>query len=216
MSEKFLNAEDLQKEDLGPAIAAGLEASLLFKEWEAEFKPLLGHTARWEGFSYIVRDQLERPYPVILETGTLRRPDNWEGDGCATLIWDWILRKKRGRGVSVDIDMQAVQLAGGLCQEMQAVCYDSVSFLRAWNDGPTLVYLDSCDYPEDLETRKNACMHQAAELGAIWSRLPSGCLIASDDSFDADNGKPALTRRLMKAFGIEPFLDTYIVIWRKP
>lgn len=188
----------------------------LYAQWESEFKPLLGSTARWEGFCYIVRDQLERERPVILETGTLRQANNWTGDGCATLVWDWILRHKRGRGVSIDINIQASQLASGLCQEMQAVCYDSVSFLRAWNEEPTLVYLDSCDYPEPLTQRINSCMHQAAELGAIWSRLPSGCLIASDDSFDAQNGKPAITRLILHGLGIEPILDSYIVVWRKP
>ena len=188
----------------------------LYDRWEAEFRPLLGHTGRWEGLSYIAKDQLERTRPVIVEAGTMRRAGNWAGDGCSTLVWDWILRHKPGRGVSVDVDMNAVQLTSGLCQEMQAVCYDSVSFLRAWNDPPTLVYLDSCDYPEPLETRINSCMHQAAELGAIWSRIPSGCLIASDDSFDAQNGKPAITRLILHGLGIKPELDSYIVVWRKP
>jgi hypothetical protein len=187
-----------------------------YDQWEAEFKPLLGESSRWEAFKLIVADQLSRDRPVIVEAGTLRRAGNWDGDGCSTLVWDWILKHKPGRGVSVDIDMKAVQLAGGLCEKMQTVCYDSVSFLRAWNEEPTLVYLDSCDYPEDLTTRINACMHQAAELGAIWSRVPSGCLIASDDSFDADNGKPAITRRILAALGIQPILDSYVVIWKKP
>ena len=34
--------------------------------WEAEYRPLLGGTARWEGFSFIMKDLLARKAPVGL------------------------------------------------------------------------------------------------------------------------------------------------------
>src|SRR5260370_366332 len=46
----------------------------LYAIWEDEFKPLLGSTARWPGFCYIVKDQLERESVAIVETGTCRKP----------------------------------------------------------------------------------------------------------------------------------------------
>lgn len=189
----------------------------LVEQWENDFEPLLGDSPRWEGFHLIAADQLGRDSVGILETGTCRKPGDWVGDGQATRIWDWIVAKKQGFGYSVDIDIAAVQTSQRLAPHMHVVCQDSISFLRGHIPfSPSLLYLDSCDYPQDPITRVNSCMHQAGELSAIWARLPSGCLIASDDSFDANNGKPAITRRILSALGIEPILDSYIVVWKKP
>lgn len=189
----------------------------LYEQWEADFEPLLGKSLRWEGFKLIVKDQLERESVGILETGTCRKPGDWAGDGQSTRIWDWVIARKQGVGYSVDLDIQAVLSSQQLAPHMHVVCQDSVSFLRGHIPfHPSLLYLDSFDYPEDFTTRVNACMHQAAELGAIWGRLPSGCLIASDDSFDSDNGKPAITGRILSSLGIEPILISYIRVWRKP
>lgn len=192
-------------------------AVTLYDQWEAEFKPLLGSTARWEGFRYIVRDQLERQWPEIIETGTLRRPGNWAGDGQSTKIWDWVISKKTGFAVSVDASRHACETAKLECPHVKVVNEDSVSFLRGittWVPNASLLYLDSYDYAPGQEL--NASMHQLAELAAVWAYLPSGCLVASDDSHNADQGKPVLTRRLLHMLGIEPILDSYIVVWRKP
>src|SRR5579883_200234 len=179
-----------------------------YEEWEAEFRPLLGHTARWEGFSYIVRDQLEREAPVIVETGSLRQPGNWEGDGGSTALWNWV-GEGGGRVFSVDLQAPAVFFPA-----VTHITADSVGFLRNyWGPAPTLLYLDSYDYSPGQEV--NAAMHQVAELGAIWAKLPAGCLIASDYSHGPDAGKPVLTRRLLAAIGMQPLLDSYIVVWRK-
>jgi len=191
-----------------------------YDQWEAEFKPLLGSTPRWEGFSYIVKDLLARDSmklekPAILETGTLRQSGNWAGDGQSTKIWDWVVRHTHGRAVSVDSSKEACAMARKECSRVWVMCEDSVSYLR--NMGGIkldLLYLDSYDYSPGQEL--NACMHQVAELSSIWERLPSGCLIASDDSHSPDAGKPVLTRRLLHMLGVEPLLDSYIVIWKKP
>ena len=183
--------------------------------WGNEFKPLLGDSPRWEGFSLIVGDQLGRETVGIIETGTCRKPGDWAGDGQSTRVWDWILAHKPGIGVSVDVELAAVELSQKLCPRMHVVCQDSVSFLRGYIPfAPTLVYLDSRDWGPGAEIA--SCMQQVAELAAIWERLPSGCLVASDDSHNPDQGKPALTRRLLHILGIEPILDSYIVVWQKP
>lgn len=196
-----------------------IKALDLYAEWEAEFKPLLGYTSRWEGFSYIVRDQLLRERPVIVETGTLREIGNWAGDGCSTLLWNWILSHKDGEGYSIDTDVEAVRLARKHCPKIHVVWSDSVHTLRGigsdvFKGELTLLYLDSYDYAHGKET--NSCMHQVAELAAIWEKLPSGCLIASDDSHGKHSGKPTLTRVLLNALGIKPEIESYIVVWRKP
>ena len=189
----------------------------LFEQWETEFEPLLGHTPRWEGFCYIVKELLGRGTLRILETGTLRKPGNWAGDGCSTKIWDWLKEHKPSdvQVVSVDSSAEACKAARTECPHVWVMCNDSVSYLRGVGKIKLdLLYLDSYDYHPGQEV--NACMHQVAELAAIWERLPSGCLIASDDSHNPDQGKPALTRRLLAAIGIQPEVDSYIVVWRKP
>jgi len=189
--------------------------NFLYGQWESEFKPLLGSTARWDGFCYLVRDLLEREKPVIVETGTLRKPGNWKGDGCSTAIWNWIVGRKPGLAVSVDIESTSCDLARRECPGVHVVCADSPTFLRGFLPfAIDLLYLDSRDWGP--EAMLESAMHQVAELSAIYERLPSGCLIASDDSHSADQGKPALTRRLLRMLGIEPVLDSYIVVWRKP
>lgn len=189
----------------------------LFDQWQAEFKPLLGNTARWEGFCYLMRDQLEREHPCIVETGTLRNSGNWHGDGQSTRLWDWIAEKKRGFVISVDQDSKACDLARYECQHSHIVCQDSISLLRGFLPvAPTLVYLDSIEWGLTREANIDCWMNQVGELAAIWGRLPSGCLIASDDSQSPDVGKPVLTRRLFEALGIPPEHDSYIIVWRKP
>ena len=171
--------------------------------FEEQF-PDLRTTDRWKGLSYIVRDQMQRESVGIIETGTCRQPGNWDGDGCATKVWDWLVERKGGWACSVDIDIHACIASQEFCPHVQVVCQDSVTFLRGMLPGPpTLLYLDSFDYPEPIEQRKASMMHQAAELASVYAKLPSGCLIASDDSIAVDHGKPGLTRRLLSAFGID-------------
>lgn len=194
----------------------GMQVPNPLRAWVKEFYPLLGHTGRWAGLSFIVEDQLAREVVGIIETGTCRAPGNWDGDGCATKVWDWLVGRG-GWAVSVDMDVNACRASQEFCPNVQVVCQDSVTFLRGILPGaPTLLYLDSFDYPEPIELRKAAMMHQAAELASVYSRLPIGCLIASDDSIAVDHGKPGLTRRLLASFGVEPIHDSYIVVWRKP
>ena len=183
--------------------------------FEEEFEARLGSTPRWEGLKFLVADLLERPRPVIVETGTCRKPGDWSGDGCATVVWNWVAERKQGLAISVDVDATSCDVARRVCPSVHVVCADSPSFLRGFLPfAVDLLYLDSRDWGPGAELE--SCMHQVAELSAIWERLPSGCLIASDDSHSQDMGKPALTRRLLAILGIQPILDSYIVVWRKP
>ncbi len=189
----------------------------LVEQWEAEHKPLLGASGRWEGFCYLMRDQLEREHPVIIETGTLREPGNWKGDGQSTRLWQWVAEHKSGCMMSVDMDYRACELAKRECPKVHVICQDSVSFLRGFMPfAVTLLYLDSAQWGLLPQDNIDCWMNQVAELAAIWAKLPSGCLIASDDSQTVDRGKPVLTRRLFQALGIEPVHDSYIVAWKKP
>lgn len=171
----------------------------LFSEWEAEYKPLLGKSLRWEGFCWLMKELLALDKPVILETGTLREPGNWNGDGQSTMLWQWVMERKSGIAVSVDGDERACMLARRACPKVHIVCDDSVRFLRGFFPFKvSLLYLDSSDDP----------VNQLAELTAAWGMLPPGCLIASDDA----PTKALWTRKFLG----EPEFDGYIACWRKP
>jgi len=73
-------------------------------DFDAQFSRHLGNTRRWHAFRLIVADLIARGRPVnIVETGCARQPDNWAGDGQSTLVWDWLLDKVGGTGLSMDI-----------------------------------------------------------------------------------------------------------------
>jgi len=55
-------------------------------------------------------------------------------------------------------------------------------------------------------------MHQVGELGAIWNRLPSGCLVASDDCITETAGKHVGTKVLFNMLSLEPVFKSYITI----
>jgi hypothetical protein len=185
--------------------------------FEQVFKPLYGDSdKRWDAFRFISQElfALSRPV-VIVETGSTRNPSNFAGDGCASLLWNYIARETKGVSVSIDIDIHASEVTQRLCPNTRIITSDSVTALRGYLPQPIdLLYLDSYDLSPGQEI--NAAMHQVAELGAIWNRLPSGCLIASDDCLEESLGKHVGTHVLMHALGIEPLLKSYIYIWKKP
>ena len=166
-----------------------------------------------------MKDQLERETPVIIETGTLREPGNWLGDGQSTRLWQWIVEHKGGMAISVDLDIKAYLLAQRECPNVCGVCSDSITFLRGTflPFPPTLLYLDSIEWGETRASSVNCWMNQIGELAAIWRALPSGCLIASDDNNGRDNnGKPVFTHRIFEAMQVKPEYDGYVIVWRKP
>lgn len=178
--------------------ADGVERIQLFEEWVGEYKPLLGKSLRWTGFCWLMKELLSLETPVVIETGTLREPGNWKGDGQSTRLWNWIMERKQGIAVSVDGDVRACELARRECPKVHVVCQDSVSFLRGFFPFKiSLLYLDSSDDP----------VNQLAELTAAWGNLPSGCLIASDDS----PTKAVWTRKFLG----EPEFESYLAVWRK-
>jgi hypothetical protein len=187
----------------------------LLEQFEEKWKPYLGDTVRWTAFSFIAADLLAKPNPVIVETGTLRQPGNFRGDGQSTRLWDWIAKKTGGLAISTDIDLDYCRTAARLCPNVRVNQGDSVAFLRGYLPaGIDLLYLDAFDYSEGQEI--SSMMHHAAELAAVWDQLPSGCLIAIDDCHSAASGKHALVREILHFINVHPEVTGYINVWRRP
>src|SRR5574337_1895720 len=79
-----------QVEELGAGPGPGRRGASrvnAFWEWfDREARPKLG--ARSESFACALKylDTLDHA-PLIIETGCLRKPESWAGDGQSTLIW---------------------------------------------------------------------------------------------------------------------------------
>jgi hypothetical protein len=81
--------------------------------------------------------------PVIVETGTYREENNYEGDGCSTLLFDSFVDYHGGVVLSVDIDPEACELAKENTLFTEVIESDSVEFLGTLEGKIDLLYLDS-------------------------------------------------------------------------
>jgi hypothetical protein len=66
------------------------------EQFRSHFRPRLGKRA--DGFAAIFEALTAGPpRPLIIETGCLRIPGNWEGDGQSTFMFDALARARGGR-----------------------------------------------------------------------------------------------------------------------
>jgi hypothetical protein len=155
--------------------------------FERHFWPRLGKRA--EGFATIFRHLLTRRRELlILETGCLRIPGNWEGDGHSTFMFDALLRDTGGLFFSVDVTMESLETARRACSGRTQLLYgDSVAALyalaRCLGDGARrtadLIYLDSYDL--DPNNPLPSAMHHVMELTAAGRLIGPGTLVCIDD-----------------------------------
>src|SRR5579862_9472971 len=109
-----------------------LDPSLPFSaQFERFFKPRLDRRA--DGFAAIFEAVGARPErPLILETGCLRMPENWGGDGQSTFMFDAFARDRHGTVISIDITPESIDTARRACSSAtQLICNDSVAALHA-------------------------------------------------------------------------------------
>lgn len=154
--------------------------------------------------------------PVIVETGTYREENNYEGDGCSTLLFDQYVAAHGGILWSVDNDPKACDLAITETDHAIVVCQDSVEFLASLEGEVDLLYLDSyniTDWNHDCEP----AAHHLKELFAARHCLKPGTLIVIDDNIVTPQGKRLgkgrLVYELFEALGGEPYFDAYQVGW---
>lgn len=158
------------------------------------------------------------PASLILETGTLRIPGNYYGDGNSSAIWEWLLERRPFEAVSVDIDENAVEAARRELKKVQVVHSDSLVYLSSLTPEKLshcrLLYLDSFDWSPEIEL--DSAFHHFAELATVWRLLPSDCLIMVDDRHSETSGKHFMVQFFMEKLGIEPVYKGHQIGWLKP
>jgi hypothetical protein len=153
------------------------------EQFRGHFQPRLGKRA--DGFAAIFEALTAAPpRPLIIETGCLRIPGNWEGDGQSTFLFDALIRAQGGAFFSIDILAESIETARRACSSaVNLICNDSVAALYTLSQllrGPAaLIYLDS--YDVDLDNPMPSAIHHALELAAVRPLLGPGTLVCVDD-----------------------------------
>jgi hypothetical protein len=149
------------------------------KNWDEYFalaKPRL--RARAEGFQKIFDYTKENLLDdlCIVETGTYREINNYEGDGCSTLLFDHFVKYNGGKLYSVDIDNAACILADASTEKAQVVRMDSVEYLSEFDGTISVLYLDSYNI-QNWNHDHDAAAHHLKELFVCKEKLKDGALV---------------------------------------
>jgi len=154
--------------------------------------------------------------PVIVETGTYREENNYEGDGCSTLLFDSFVDYHGGVVLSVDIDPEACELAKENTLFTEVIESDSVEFLGTLEGKVDLLYLDSYNI-QDWNNDWAPAAHHLKELFAAKNCIKEGTMIVVDDNIKTSTGKRLgkgrLIYELMESLDIEPCFDDYQIGW---
>ena len=193
--------------------------------YDREFAPLLG--VRAEGFRvmFSLLEQrcraLDGP-ALIVETGSVRAPGQWENDGQSTVLWDDFARYYDAEIHSVDLDPAPARLIRAeLSAEVHAHTGDSVRFLHELAcQSPArridLLYLDSLDV--DANNPFLSAFHHVKELAAARPCIGPGSIIAVDDNVPQGgggfSGKGFLVADWFEQIGIPRAYTGYQFIWQ--
>lgn len=188
-------------------------------------------------FRYL--DGIDRRSLTIVETGCLRTPGNWAGDGQSTLLFDRYVSGQRRDGSVFAVDIDPVATAAcraTVSSKVEIRTGDSILYLselahRFSEQGRTidLLYLDSFDL--DWSNPTPSAAHHLKELAAIGKVLRPDTLVVVDDAplhgfmFPDDrqrltllgspivSGKGSLVAEFATAVGAQIFFSHYQSAW---
>ena len=129
---------------------------------------------------------------LIVESGSLRKPGNWE-DGQSTMLWKEFAQFHECEIHTVDLDPKAAVSVRQTCGDaVHAHTGDSVAFLHQMACAPEprqidLLYLDSFDF--DPEEPFPSALHHVKELISVRPCLDKGSIVAIDDNFVLPDGQ---------------------------
>jgi hypothetical protein len=206
--------------EANPALVgmADLPPDLPFDEqYRRFFRPRLARRA--EGFDVLFQSlQALGRSLLVVETGSLRLPGNWEGDGQSTFMFDALVRASGGVLFSVDVTNESVDSARKVCSSAaQLIANDSVSALHALTQIVSkpidLLYLDSFDL--DPKNPLPSAIHHALELTAVRPLIGPGTIICIDDyGVGSSGGKGMIVDRFLSNIRAKVLYSGYQKIWR--
>lgn len=173
---------------------------------------------RGPNFKRMCEHAANSPYSNIIETGTAWDPDNFEGQGQSTLVWDWLLNQiDTVKCISVDIREEASNYAREHASKVEFLIGDSPKVLNSLPfktlQSCSVLYLDSFDWTPELNLQSS--LHHLGELTSVWALLPKGCLICVDDRHGNGKGKHVLVESYMTCLGYTPVFKNCQIGWIK-
>jgi hypothetical protein len=187
------------------------------QQFDAVFRPRLGK--REEGFAALFQALAAHPRPLIVETGCLRAPGNWDGDGQSSFMFYALARERRGQFLSIDCSAESIGVARRACSSATSfICNDSVPALHALSrlvqGRLSLLYLDSFDV--DFNNPLPSAVHHGLELTAAHPLTAAGTIVCVDDYGirDGAGGKGLILDMFFAGIGAEVLYSGYQKIWR--
>jgi predicted O-methyltransferase YrrM len=163
---------------------------------------------RADTFRQVFQRLLEiKPHNItVVETGSLREPGNWAGDGQSTILFDELIKSTGGRVFSVDICSEHTTIARKLVSDnVILVNGNSLNFLNALSQPIDLLYLDSFDLSH--QDPLPSASHHLFELLAAAKNLHTGSIVCIDDTWwpvaEPPHGKGMIVCQCLKALGAE-------------
>lgn len=178
---------------------------------------------RRAGFELLYSKVKSREYPVIVETGCTRQPDNWFGDGQSSVVFNTMCEMHGGTLYSVDISADNCRFAKSLTGSRHHIyCGDSIAWLQEAetnfekiNRGIDVLYLDSYDL--DVNNWAPSALHHIYELLSVKRLLRPGSLVAVDDNLVMEDGrhvgKGTFVAQWMQGVGKKMLHQGYQFIW---
>ena len=180
-----------------------------------------GLYCRADGFNMIFAylESLQHPEYHIIETGTIRKPNNWK-DGNSGFLFAELTKMHGGLVKSVDINQKAVDTANNFVNSKHytAYCSDSVAWLKQQTDLDQidLFYLDS--YDVEWSDDEPSATHHLNEFLVIEPFLNSGKIVAVDDNSFLTSGKRTGKGRKIFEYlekkSVLPMYDEYQIIYK--
>ncbi|MAH02423.1 MAG: hypothetical protein CMI70_01305 [Candidatus Pelagibacter sp.] len=163
--------------------------NLDFYKWFENIAPKLAH--REISFKKIFKYLDGLPTPIIiLETGCLRKAENFIGDGQSTLLFDKYtqFRNKNSKVYTVDINPKCTEICKKVVSDkVEITTEDSVKYINNFsknflksNNQLSLLYLDSYDL--NYRYPFSSAAHHLKELTASIRILNEKTLVVVDDA----------------------------------
>ena len=207
------------RKDADPAFVSvpELDQSLPFEQqFSRFFQPRLNKRA--DGFATLFQALTRHARPLIIETGCLRSPGNWEGDGQSSFMFDALARDRQSQFLSIDLLVESIDTARRACSSAaNFICNDSVAALHALSQlmrGPAgLLYLDSFDV--DAANPLPSAIHHAMELTAARPLIGPGTIVCVDDYClgGEAGGKGLILDKFFTSIRAEVLHSGYQKIW---
>lgn len=189
---------------------------------EEKYKEGLEISKRFETYKKAIELNDEREGKIIVETGTIRLPNDW-GAGMSTLIFGDYARRINGHLFTVDNDGAAIEVCKKETAEFKDVISyvvnDSHAFLKSFNQQIDLLYLDSMDCPEydapDSPQLIASQRHQLEEMHLAMDKLSDRAVILLDDNDFENGGKTKLTKQFLKDMAFTEIMGGKQSLWIK-